>query len=271
MTLAAGGLVAVALALTWWLVRRAIRFRREAQSREARVLEALFISRHAADGGASIDVNRIFGGTPQPAVPTSADEVLRAVDLHADIVVRLQEPAVALPAGGLATPAAPKPSAGGPAHRAAVLSASPAACEPAEDDQAALVPPAPVRDLVQVFYEARGFRAAPADPPALPIESVLAHKSDGRRAYAFVPLQQPPSPSALQSIIKRARGIGQARVLIAVEGDLAPGAELEVPAHGVRVLDRAAIEAQLARLEADVADRIRGSAWRRAGRRLREG
>jgi hypothetical protein len=239
MTFAAGGLLAVTLALTWWLVRRAIRFRREAESREARVLEALFVSRHAADGGASIDVNRIFGRAAQPAVPTSADEVLRAAGLHTDIVARLQEPA--------------------------------AACEPAEDDRAALVPPAPVRDLVQVYYEARGFRAAPADPPAPPIESVLVHKSDGRRAYAFVPLQQPPSPSALQLIIERARGIGQARVLIAVEGHPAPGAELEVPAHGVRVLDRAAIEAQLARLEADVADRIRGSAWRRAGRRLREG
>ena len=240
MTLAVGGLLAAALALAGWLVRRAIRFRREAESREARVLEALFISRHADDGGASIDVDRIFGGAPRPAAPTSADEVLRAVGLQAEIVDLLRKSPAALPAGEAATTDAP-------------------------------APPAPVRDLVQVFYEARGFRAAPADPSALPIESVLAHKSDGRRAYAFVPLQQPPSASALQSIIERARGIGQERVLIAVEGDPASSAEVDVPAHGVRVLDRAAIEAQLARLEADIADRIRASAWRRASRRLRGG
>lgn len=263
MTLEVLGLLALALVLAGWLVRRAIRFRREAEDREARMLEALFVSRHAADGGASIDVDRIFGVTPAAVAPQGADAVLRAVGLQADIVALLHKSTPALPVGGSASPTVS-------VDRAAVPPASVAAAEDDEADVVIAAPPAPVRDLVQVFYEARGFRAAPADPSALPIESVLVHKSDGRRAYAFAPLQRPPSPTALRSIIERATGLGQKRLLIAVEGELASAPEVELPAHGVRILDRAAIVAQLARLDADVADRIRASAWRRAGLRLRD-
>jgi hypothetical protein len=271
MTLLLLVLLAGALGLAWWLVRRAIRFRREAESREARALEALFVSRRTADGGASIDVDRIFGVAPVPDAPTSADAVLRAAGLQADIVALLHKAPAGLPAGEATTAAVPALPASGPADRAAAPPASPAAGEPADADEVTLVPPVPVRDLVQVFYEARGFRPTPADPSARPIDTVLAHKSDAQRAYAFVPLQRPPSAAALQSIIERARGIGRKRVLIAVEDGTASGPEVELPAHGVRVLDRAAIEAQLARLDAGVADRIRDMAWRRAGRRLKDG
>ena len=270
MTLLLLVLLAGALGLAWWLVRRAIRFRREAESREARALEALFVSRHTADGGASIDVDRIFGVAPVPDAPTSADAVLRAAELQTDIVALLHKAPAGLPSGEATTAAVPALPASGPADRAAAPPASPAG-EPADADEVTLAPPVPVRDLAQVFYEARGFRPAPADPSARPIDTVLAHKSDAQRAYAFVPLQRPPSAAALQSIIERARGIGRKRVLIAVEDGTASGPEVELPAHGVRVLDRAAIEAQLARLDAGVADRIRDMARRLAGRRLKDG
>jgi hypothetical protein len=261
-------LLAAALGLAWWVVRRASRYRREAQEREARVLEALFVSRHTADGGASIDVDRIFGGTPPPAAPAGADAVLRAAGLHADVAALLRKASAAPPEGGATSVAAP---AGVADERRDAAPAASAAGAPDDADDEAQAPPAPVRDLVQVFYEARGFRAAPADPSARPIEAVLAHKADGQRAYAFAPLGQPPSQAALQSIIERARGIGQKRLLLAVEDAATPGAEVELPAHGVRLLDRAAIEAQLARLDAAVADRIRAAAWRRAGQRLHDG
>jgi hypothetical protein len=267
MTLAVLALLAVALGVAWWVARRAIRFRRDAESREARVLEALFVSRHTADGGASIDVDRIFGAAPVPAARSSADAVLRAVGLRDDVVALLKQP----PGGRAVVEPATRQTPDGQADRAALRPALPAAGEPADTAEAVPGPPIPVRDLVQVFYEARGFRPAPADPSARPVEAVLAHKSDAQRAYAFAPLAQPLSQATLRSIIERARGIGQKRVLIAVEGGTSPVPEVELPAHGVRVLDRAAIEAQLARLDAAVADRIRTTAWQRAGVRLRDG
>ena len=265
MTLALLALLALALGLAWWVVRRASRFRREAESREARVLEALFISRHTADGGASLDVDRIFGGAPVPAAPSSADAVLRAVGLRDDVVALLKQP----PGGRPATEPATTQLPDGQADRAALPPATPAAEEPAGAADVTVEPPVPVRDLVQVFYEARGFRPAPADPSARPVETVLAHKSDAQRAYAFAPLAQPPSQALLQAIIERARDIGQKRVLLAVEGGRSSAQDVELPAHGVRLIDRALIEAQLARLDTDVADRIRSTAWRRAGRRLK--
>jgi hypothetical protein len=267
MTLALLALLALALGLAWWVARRASRFRREAESREARVLEALFISRHTADGGATLDVDRIFGGAPVPAAPSSADAVLRAVGLRDDVVALLKQPPVGRPATERATTQMPA----GQADRAALPPATPAAEEPAGAADVAAEPPVPVRDLVQVFYEARGFRPAPADPSARPVETVLAHKSDAQRAYAFAPLAQPPSQALLQAIIERARDIGQKRVLLAVESGSSSSPDVELPTHGVRLIDRALIEAQLARLDADVADRIRSTAWRRAGRRLNNG
>jgi hypothetical protein len=267
MTLALLALLALALGLAWWVARRASRFRREAESREARVLEALFISRHTADGGASLDVDRIFGGAPVPAAPSGADAVLRAVGLRDDVVALLKQP----PGGRPVTEPATTQLPAGQADRAALPQATPASEEPAGAADVAAEPPVPVRDLVQVFYEARGFRPAPADPSARPVETVLAHKSDAQRAYAFAPLAQPPSQALLQAIIERARDIGQKRVLLAVEGGRSSAPDVELPAHGVRLIDRALIEAQLARLDADVAERIRSTAWRRAGRRLNNG
>lgn len=267
MTLAVLAGLVLALGLAWWVAWRAIRFRREAEIREARVLEALFVSRHAADGGASIDVDRIFGTAPAPAAPSSTDAVLRAVGLRDDVVALLKPLPGGQPVAGPTTGQLPA----GQGEAAARPPASPAHDEPTDPDAVGRGAPVQVRDLVQVFYEARGFRPAPADPSARPVEAVLAHKSDAQRAYAFAPLPQPPSQATLRSIIERARGIGQRRVLIAVEGGMFPAPEVELPAHGVRLLDRAAIEAQLARLDADVADRIRAAAARRAGRRLKDG
>lgn len=261
MTLTWLVLLVVALGLAWWVARRAVRYRREAERREAKVLEALFAARQTAGGG-GIDVERILGTAP-PAAPASADAVLRSVGMQAEVVDLVTQPLAERPAGrGSATQVA-NPQTDRPA-------ASPDVVDPADTAEDPPCPPTPVRDLVQVFYEARGFLPAPADPSARPVEEVLTHKSDARRGYAFTPLTHPPSGAMLQSIIERAHGIGQKRVLIAVEGGASPGMEAELPAHGVRVIDRATIETQLERLDAVVAERIRTTAWRRAGRRLKD-
>jgi len=266
MTLTWLVLLVVALGLAWWVARRAVRFRREAERREAKVLEALFAARQTAGGGA-IDVEQILGAAPPAAPPASADAVLRAVGMQAEVVDLVTQPLAERPADRGPAVATESPPANRQADRQA---ASPLVADPADTAEEPPCPPTPVRDLVQVFYEARGFLPAPADPSARPVEEVLTHKSDARRGYAFTPLTHPPSGAMLQSIIERAHGIGQKRVLIAVEGRASPGLEAELPAHGVRVIDRATIETQLERLDAAVAERIRTTAWRRAGRRLKD-
>lgn len=269
MTLAFVTLVAVAIGLACWVLWRAARLRREAESREARVLEALFVSRQTADGGATIDVDKLFGVAP---APTSADAVLRAVGVQAELIGLLNKPLSERPVAETSSAQAPIQRQGLPVDRPAAVSTAAAAA--AATKNAADIPPeapVPVRDLVQVFYEARGFRPASADASAQPIELVLAHKADPQRAYAFAPLAEAPSAVLLQTIIDRARRIGRKRVLIAVEGATTPDLDQELPAHHLRVFDRAAIDAQLSRLDAAIADRIRAAARRRAGQRLSAG
>ena len=232
MTLVAASLLVVALALAAWVLRRAIRYRREAQSREARALEALFLSRHTGDGGASIDLDKIFGTSAAAASPMSAEVALRAAGLPPELVALLKKASAEQVA--LETAAATAATAAG-------------AVDLVLDDE------------------------APADPSARPIELVLAHKSDAQRAYAFVPLAEAPSKAALQSIIDVARAIGQTRLLIAVEGTLPAGFGQQLPAHGVRVFDRAAMDAQLARLDRALSEKIRAAARSRAPQRLEAG
>lgn len=253
-------LLLLAVGLAWWVVRQTIAYRRDAANREALVLEALFASRGAAGGGASIDVDKIFGGAPTPSASPDASAVLQA-----EMAAMLNKLHPESSAAATATATIP----GGPAseHIDAAMPASAPAAVPGGAAEVLAELQAPVRDLVQVFFEARGFRPTPVAPTAQPIDVVLAHKSDEKRAYAFVPLAVPPSEAALKTIVQRARGLGHRRVLIAVEGAL-PDTGGELPAHGVRVLDRAAIEAQLARLDAAVAERLRDRARHLSGLRL---
>jgi hypothetical protein len=272
MTMVVAALLVVAGALAWWVLWRAARLRHEAESREARVLEALFAARRSADGGASIDVDRIFGGTRAPDASAGTDAVLRAAGLQAELVASLGK----AQAGRAADDPLPPDARVRPATEAADRAASgipAAATTPALTQAAAASAEAPVavRDLVQVFYEARGYRDAPAAPSSLPIELVLEHRSDARGAYAFAPLADPPTEAALQSIVEQALRIGCRRVLVASEGTLAPELGAALPSHGVRVFDRAAIEAQLAKIDAAIAGKIRKAARRRTAQRQQAG
>jgi hypothetical protein len=230
-------LLLLALGLGLWMARWAAHHRRRVEAREARAFEALFAARNAADGGASVDLDRIFSGVAQAA-----------------------------PAGAQAPPAGAgfgDPPQRPPADRPA---GDDRAADPDHADDAPREEPTPVRDLVQALYEARGFRCSPAAGSASPIEAVLTHRSDERRAYAFAPLAQPPSPAQLTSIFERGRAIGQKRLLIAVESP-GPGIDAEQPQRGVRLVSRATIEAHLARLAPETAATIRAAAARLAGQR----
>jgi hypothetical protein len=240
-------LLAVAAALGFWMVYRTRRLRREAEERETRMLEALFAARHAGNAGAQVDVDGIFGAGKADVAPADIDAVLRLAGTHGERI-----PA-ASPGAAMRGAAAPSPPQQPPEERRSAQSA--AAGLPA------------VRDLVQVFYEARGFRAVLADPAARPVEQVLEHKSDPGRSYAFVPVDGDLSRDQVQPIIDAARRIGQLRVLIACEGRVAAPLADALLAQGVRAIDRQAMEAPLARIDAAVADRIRAGAARRSARR----
>lgn len=253
-------LLLLAVGLAWWVVRQTIAYRRDTASRETLVLEALFASRSAADGGASIDVDKIFGRAPTPDASPPATAALQA-----EMAAMLSKLHPESPGAARASATIPAGPAG--EHIDAAMPPSAPAAVPGGASGVLAKSQAPVRDLVQVFFEARGFRPAPVAPTAQPIDVVLLHNSDEKRAYAFVPLAVPPSETAIRTIVQQARDLGHKRVLIAVEGAL-PDTSGELPTHGVRVLDREAIEAQLARLDAAVAERLRDRARQLASLRL---
>lgn len=242
----------LAAGLGGWVVHRSTRLRREAEAREARMLEALFAARRGG-GAEAVNIDGVFGERGGKA-EEPADEVARAARLQAEIAATLA-----------AAPAAARPAPTEPMAKASTTATI--APAPPGDVAHTAAAEVPVRDLVQVFYEARGFRAAPAEASARPIEMVLTHKSDPRRAYAFAPVSGALSAERLQEIVRRALAIDQLRVLIAVEEPLLPGVAAAVPAQGVRVFDRAAMRAQLAKIEPAVAEKLVAAARRRAAQR----
>ncbi len=270
-------LVAIFAGLLWWMKARADRLRRDAESREAHVMEALFTARRSTEGGRgeTIDVDKIFGHDGAAAAePISADAVLRAAKLEAEVIA-LVKAAPAQSTGGASNSAADLDAAATATRRRAGASAA----ENDHDDPmlvgAAAAPaaepvwegPIPVRDLVQTFYEARGYRVVPAAQSARPIQLVLRHKTDPLRSYAFAALDTPVSAAAVRSMLGRARVIDQSRVLIAAEHDVDHSLMQSLLAQGVRVLDRGAIDTQLEAVDFATAAKIRAVAQKRALRR----
>jgi hypothetical protein len=268
-------LLAVAVGLGWWVRHRSARLRREAESREAQVLEALFAARRSAagNGGETIDLDKVFGGEAAPSESaTSTDAVLRAAGLEAELIALVKSPPKQRTelAGGTTGAAVPAPQA------TAVQSSAVAPVPADEEHDSKAAPPRTsadadepvlVRDLVQIFYEARGYRPVPAGRAARPIELVLRHKTDPLRSYAFAPTVEPVSEASARAMLERARGIDQTRVLLATEAAVAPELANALLTDGVRVFDSATIEAQLARLDFATAAKIRAVARRRAARR----
>lgn len=128
---------------------------------------------------------------------------------------------------------------------------------------------APLRELVLAWFEARGYRSSPASPVVRPIELVLRHKDDPARAYAFVVGTEKVTSDRVQQLSQQARGIGLIRLLIVADAGLtadAPNAK-----RGVRVLDRTALSAELAKLDISVAAKIIAVARKRAASRSQAG
>jgi hypothetical protein len=268
-------LLAVGAGLGWWIVQRSARLRHESEQREAQLLEAVFAARRAGigNGGETIDVERIFGGTEAGGrSKTSAEAVLRAAGLGPETMERVRSPPPrqASPAEAGVGFAAADTASPRPAASARPRSAAGGRENSAADITGAAEPAVPVRDLVQVFYEARGYRAEPAGPAARPIDCVLRHAADARRGYAFVSLPDSVSEAAVRAMLEQARRIGQSRVLVATEGSLAAEAASALRRQAAHVFDRTAIEAQLGMLDFAAAAKIRTVAGRRAMARTQQ-
>lgn len=275
-------LLVLAVSLGIWVTRRSRRIRSEASDREARMLEELFVARDGADehGGQNIDVEKIFG--PEEGVasrPVSTEEVLRAAGVDAELIALVKSAPAQVATEGeaagsgaevaraAAAPARVEPPPARPARRTRDNGPDTIIPVPSESTVARATEGGLLRDLLQIFYEARGYHPVPAGQAARPIEMVLRHKSDPLRSYAFVAIREPVTAVTVHKMLERAKRIDQTRLIIAAEGGVAPDLVLSKLDHGVRVVDAAAMEAQLARLDFATTAKIRAIALKRSARR----
>lgn len=124
----------------------------------------------------------------------------------------------------------------------------------------------PLRNLVLAWYEARGYRPVPAAPALRPIDVVLRHRDDPARSYAFVYEPGRATAPRASTLLDLARSAGLAKLLVAAEhgGDSALRANRM---KNVRMLDWPTIDADLKKLDRQIAGRIVGIARQRSAAR----
>ena len=120
----------------------------------------------------------------------------------------------------------------------------------------------PLRELALAWFEARGYRGAPASPAVRPIELVLRHRQDATRGYAFVVESQPVSTRRLEQLQALALSVGLKRLLVVAEAGAPERASRE--RRGVRLMDRDALAAELDRLDLRIAAKIIAVARKRS-------
>jgi hypothetical protein len=198
---------------------------------------------------------------PRP-VPGAAS---RAQPSPPTLVMRLDEPAAKDPAAtailpsAVAAPMRPVPMTVPAPAPVRASGAAPTGGEPVRrgnDD-------VPLRALALAWFEARGYRSAPASAAVRPIEVVLRHRHDPARAYAFVVEDGRVTADRVQQLRTQARSIGLLRVLIVANGGADDGAATK--AKGVRLMDRASLAAEFDQLDFSVAAKIIAVARKRAG------
>ncbi len=121
----------------------------------------------------------------------------------------------------------------------------------------------PLRNLVLAWYEARGYRPAPASAALRPIDVVLRHRDDPTRCYAFVYDPGRATAPRASSLLDLARSAGLPKLLVVAEhgGDSALRANR---VKGVRMIDWPSMEADLKKLDREIAERIVGIARERS-------
>lgn len=120
----------------------------------------------------------------------------------------------------------------------------------------------PLREVALAWFEARGYRGAPASPAVRPIELVLRHRQDATRGYAFVVESQPVSARRVEQLQALALSVGLKRLLLVAEAGAPERASRE--RRGVRLMDRDALAAELDRLDLRIAAKIIAVARKRS-------
>lgn len=213
-----------------------------------------------------------------PAPPPQPASSAKAVPVPAP------RPAPAAPASIAPAPiaAAPRPpatagtvSGAAPLPPMLVAAAAPPASQPAAAPQT-VRRPAPLdggmpirsgddvslRELALAWFEARGYRSAPASAAVRPIEQVLRHRHDPARAYAFVVENARVTSERVQQLRTQARAIGLLRVLIVANAGADDSAATR--SKGVRLMDRASLAAEFDQLDFSVAAKIYAVARKRS-------
>lgn len=238
-------IVAILIALLWWVRRSATRIRERAARREQEAMAMMLATpRVAAEPG---------GGGPEaaaPAVPTPAEQAAAGMDPIEELISHIE-----------GAPA-PRPApASDDAQAAAPVAA--AAAEPRARAES-VGTGVPLRELVLAWYESRGYRASPASAAVWPIERVLRHRDDAARAYAFVVQPDLVSVDRITALVEQAREIGMLRVAVVAEAGYERGARDVARRQHVRLIDREAMVAELAALNLATAAKIVAVARTRA-------
>jgi len=122
-----------------------------------------------------------------------------------------------------------------------------------------------LRELVLAWSEARGYRRSPASPVVRPIELVLRHSSDPARAYGFVVDNERISAERAAQLRHHAKSIGL-RLMLVTESGASSAALNDLKKTSVRLMDRAAIDGELGKLDLSIAAKIIAVARRRTSR-----
>jgi hypothetical protein len=178
--------------------------------------------------------------------PTPAEQAAAGMDPIEDLISQIMEP-----------PPHTRPNTGAPPPPRSSHT-------PAKSKPDAISPNVPLRELVLAWYESRGYRGSPASPAVWPIELVLRHRGDAARAYAFVVQNDHVSADRITALIEQAREIGMMRVAVVAEAGYESTAKEIAKRRHVRLIDRPAMEAELAELELPTAAKIIAIARKRS-------
>ena len=198
----------------------------------------------------NIDIEALLSSAP----PGSAARARAQLDEPTNIEPMISGgwPSTGMQTGAPSTRSAPDSS---------INTASPALPQP----PAGLDLDVPLRNLVLAWYEARGYRPAPAATALRPIDVVLRHREDPARSYAFMYDPGRATGPRASTLLDLARSAGLSKLLIVAEhgGDSALRANR---VKGVRMIDWPSIEADLKKLDRQIAERIVGIARQRCAR-----
>lgn len=176
-------------------------------------------------GAHQIDIDLLLGDEPTSVADKARQQLSRPTDFSPSI-------------GGT--------SSGG--RPTTVSSASPLSLQDGQLD-------VPLDALVIAWFEARGYTARPAPETARPIQSLLTHRDDRERSYAFYFERGRLNAQRAASLLEQARTLGMNKLLVAAEHGADPAVSSS-RLRDVQVMDWVAIDREMKQLDFRVAAKI---------------